>query len=89
VCPADTAPVLYAERSLATEECTLCETLTGFVQTYLYANKTQAEIQDAVNVLCSLLPDAAQCTAMADQYLAAIYMFLRCVVPYASNAACV
>jgi hypothetical protein len=73
------AAVLYVPRSAATDECTLCETVTGFVQGYLYANHTEQEIQEGLDVLCSLLPDSQQCTTMVDQYLAAIYMFLRFV----------
>ena len=85
VCPVDDvvasgdAAVLYATRSAATDECTLCETVTGFVQGYLYANHTEQEIQEGLDALCSLLPDSQQCTTMVDQYLAAIYMFLRSV----------
>ncbi len=85
MCPVDDAvasgdvAVLYATRSAATDECTLCETVTGFVQGYLYANHTEQEIQEGLDALCSLLPDSQQCTAMVDQYLAAIYMFLRSV----------
>lgn len=81
VCPAEEALVAIPEKAM-TDECTLCETITGFVQTYLYANKTQQEIQDALDVLCSLLPDAGQCTTMVDNYLAAIYMFLRYLLTY-------
>lgn len=83
VCPVDDvvasgdAAVLYVPRSAATDECTLCETVTGFVQSYLYANHTEQEIQEGLDALCSLLPDSQQCTTMVDQYLAAIYMFLR------------
>jgi hypothetical protein len=85
VCPVDDAiasdgaAVLYAaptKRSVATDERTLCETVTGFVQSYLYANRTGQELQRGLDALCSLLPDCAQCTTMVDQYLAAIYVFL-------------
>jgi hypothetical protein len=95
VCPADNviassssasdAAVLYADkRSAATDECTLCETVTGFVQGYLYANRTQQEVQEGLDALCSLLPDSAQCDAMVNQYLAGIYMFLRFVTSFKS-----
>ncbi|XP_039624798.1 prosaposin isoform X1 [Polypterus senegalus] len=63
-------PVMNQESFKAGDYCQMCKMAISYVDKLLEQNSTEAEIEAAVEKMCSFLPDAArqQCDQMVEEY---------------------
>jgi len=63
---------------LPQDSCGTCEAIVTFIQSYVAANATQAEIQQYLNIACNMIPGwSSTCEAFVGQELPAIIKYLE------------